>query len=388
MNKLKSIKLTISIIKKSLNLFYKLIAEFRYNSFKNTLLRVYHYINKQKYQKKEIVVDNYHYSIFHQKKPSFDFEIEMAIDILIPVYNGKEFLQPLFKSIIDNTSLPYRLLIADDKSPDKEIITILKKFKKDNLSINIQIVENEENLGFVKTINKLSKLTKNHFVLLNTDTEVPPYWLERLMYPIFKMKNIASTTPFTNAGMVCSFPKYLEDNEIFENIPLEQLDNYFQYVNFDKTYIELISGVGFCMGMNKNLVDKIGMFDTIYGKGYAEESDWCQRARKNGFRNIHVTNLFVYHKHGGSFKNSEKQRLTNRNLAILGSRYLNYHQDLRKLVQKNSLKFLRETIKIIIKSNNFYSTLIIDYNLNSEVYYKNKLINRKLKDNEIILLVY
>ena len=59
------------------------------------------------------------------------------------------------------------------------------------------------------------------------------------------------------------------------------------------------------------------MFDEIFGKGYGEENDWCQRAIKKGYKNLHVTNLFVYHKHGGSFPSEEKQRLISKNLTVL-----------------------------------------------------------------------
>ena len=77
------------------------------------------------------------------------------------------------------------------------------------------------------------------------------------------------------------------------------------YVLFKKygssNTIEIPTGVGFCMALNRACINKIGMFDTVYGKGYGEENDWCCRAVKNGFVNVMITNLFVYHKHGASF---------------------------------------------------------------------------------------
>ena len=75
------------------------------------------------------------------------------------------------------------------------------------------------------------------------------------------------------------------------------------------------TGVGFCMGVNKKVVDRIGMFDDVlFGKGYGEENDWCMRAAEVGFKNIIIPNLFVYHKHGGSFLGAEKEKLQNENL--------------------------------------------------------------------------
>ncbi|KFL33536.1 MULTISPECIES: glycosyltransferase family 2 protein [unclassified Sulfurospirillum] len=326
--------------------------------------------------------------LFHNEPKIPSFVINKPIDIIIPVYNGFEYLEPLFSSIIKNTTLPYRLLIADDKSPDDRVLTYLKEFNINNSEIAIIIIENKENLGFLKTVNKLSKLTKNHFVLLNTDTEVPPHWLERLMYPIFEMKNIASTTPFTNAGTICSFPNYLEDNPIFEGLNVEKIDEHFQYVNFEKTYIEIPTGVGFCMGVNKNLVHKIGMFDEVYGKGYCEENDWCQRAIKEGYKNIHVTNLFIYHKHGGSFPSKEKQRLISQNLSVLNQKHSSYDEQVQRLVQKNELENLRLFLQIKIQNAKLNTTIIIDHALGGGAnHYIDEGMSKRIEANKMTILI-
>lgn len=286
-----------------------------------------------------------------------------VVDILIPVYNGFEYLETLFTSIIKNTSSPYRIFIANDKSSDLRVLPFLEKIKQENSNIPIIIFNNQNNLGFVKTINLLVSNTNNHCVLLNTDVEVPKYWLERLMYPIFNLPKIASTTPFTNSGTICSFPNYLKDNTIYDSISLEQIDNVFSTVNGNNTYIEIPTGVGFCMGINKYVIKKIGMFDEVYGKGYGEENDWCQRAIKLGYKNIHVTNLFVYHKHGGSFLSEEKKELIQKNSNILSKKFPTYNQQVRSLIEKNQLELLRQIINIKILSLTYPIVCILDHSL-------------------------
>lgn len=315
-----------------------------------------------------------------------DLNSGKPIDIIIPVYNGFEFLEPLFKSIIRNTSIPYRLLVCDDKSSDERVLPFLKKVKLNNEHVEFLLIENESNLGFIKTVNKLVELAENHFVLLNTDTEVPPYWLERLMYPIFKMDRVASTTPFTNAGTICSFPEYLKDNSIYQELDVSELDSFFQKVNLEQTMIEIPTGVGFCMGVNKDLVNKIGMFDEVFGKGYGEENDWCQRAIAAGYRNIHVTNLFVYHKHGGSFPSSEKQQLISQNLSLLNGRYPNYQRDIENTIQKNELEIIRKLIQLKVMNKSTYTTLIIDHYLGGGAnHYTADRIKSKKSEISIIL---
>jgi len=149
--------------------------------------------------------------------------LDTPIDILIPIYNGLEFLKALLTGIVQNTSLPYRLLLGNDKSPDPLMSGYLKDFQHQHPQLDVTVIEHEENVGFLKTVNRLAALTHNHFVILNTDTEVPPHWLERQMAPILTQENIASTTPFTNAGILCSFPNFLEDNPLFQDLDLVTL---------------------------------------------------------------------------------------------------------------------------------------------------------------------
>jgi len=385
---------TLKIIKYAKNnpqLIKRALSEIKLHGLKKTIQKVknkYNRIEESISQKDKIKSFDELNNLFNKEVFIPNFKLEKPIDIIIPVYNGLQYLEPLIKSIIKNTSMDYRIIMCDDKSSDEKVLPLLKQLKNENSHINITLLENEQNLGFIKTVNKLVKYVNNHFVLLNTDTEVPPFWIERLMYPIFEMKNIASTTPFTNAGTICSFPNYLEDNPIFENMNVEELDNYFQYINFEKTFIEIPTGVGFCMGVNKNLVNKIGMFDEIFGKGYGEENDWCQRAIQNGYKNIHVPNLFVYHKHGGSFPSEEKQKLISQNLGVLNKKHPNYDEEIQKLIQKNQLENLREFIQIKIKNKSLNTTLIIDHGLGGGAnHYIDESIEKKIKNKQFTILI-
>ncbi|AEE14041.1 glycosyl transferase family 2 [Thermodesulfobium narugense DSM 14796] len=310
--------------------------------------------------------------------------ITKPIDILIPIYNGREFLDSLFASIVKNTFVPYRLLIANDKSTDPSISKYLPDFKNSCSNIDITIVENEDNLGFVKTVNKLAKLTKNHFVILNTDTEVPPHWLERLIFSLITKDNVASVTPFTNAGTICSFPEFCIDNSLFEDMDVATLDSYFQYVNFEKNYVEIPTAVGFCMAINKKVYDKIGLFDENFGKGYGEENDWSMRAAKLGYKNIIVPNLFVYHKHGGSFPSEEKKRLMENNAVLLKNKHPDYFFLVEDFIKKDPLKFLRTILKLKILSTIYKPVMILDHALGGGA---NEYTNSLVADKPLAIII-
>ena len=164
------------------------------------------------------------YSVEDMKISSSD-----AVDIILPIYNGYEHLAPLFDSIFKNTSMPYRIIVVNDCSPDPDVNDYLRVISANNK--NIMLVNNEVNYGFVGSVNKAVSFCKNDFVILNTDTEVPKGWLERLIGPVKSDRRIASVTPFSNAATICSFPEIAKDNAIYESMSVDQLDSIFRKID-------------------------------------------------------------------------------------------------------------------------------------------------------------
>lgn len=254
-----------------------------------------------------------------------------AYDVLIPVYNGYQYLEKLFSSL-EKTRLSYRLILVDDKSPDEKTQKYLEAYAETHS--NVILVRNEENLGFVRSVNRGLQMAEHHVALVNTDVEVPEEWLERLMLPIAVDNQVATATPFTTCGTICSFPNFCEDNVLFEGMELWQIDDAFRRIK--PQYPSMPTGVGFCMGMNLNAIRQVGLLDAeTFGKGYGEENDWCQRAIKAGFRNVLVDNLFVYHKHGGSFLSEEKMRLLEHNLEALAQKHPDYNRDTAEFCRRD-----------------------------------------------------
>lgn len=285
---------------------------------------------------------------------------EAMIDIIVPVYNGYHYLKVLLKSAV-NTRMNYRFIFINDKSSDDKIDVLISDFTEEHP--NTVYIKNETNLGFVKSVNKGLQAAQNHVVLLNTDVEVPSMWLERLMFPIIENPKIATATPFTNCGTICSFPVFCEDNKIFAGQPVDFVDACFQKIR--PQYKEMPTGVGFCMGMNYNVIQEIGLLDEeTFGKGYGEENDWCQRAIKKGYTNVHVENLFVYHKHGGSFLSEEKKRLLDQNMKALLKKHPLYSRDVARYCRKDPARLIRQEVLFwCIKEVQAQSFLYLNHNL-------------------------
>lgn len=300
----------------------------------------------------------------NQKKYQFNFPERLStetVDIIVPIYNGYQFLDKLLTSI-EKTKLNYRLILINDKSPDERIEDFLKKYASGKEYVIL--LENEENLGFVKTVNKGFEISENHVALVNTDVELPEQWLERLMLPIFENAKIASTTPYTTCGTICSFPDMGKDNKLFLGLNVQEIDD--EFIKIPPKYTEMPTGVGFCMGINKNALHDIGKFDAeSFGKGYGEENDWCQRAIDKGYKNVQVENLYVFHNHGGSFLSEDKKRFLEEHEKILLKKHPYYNRDVAKYFTLDPNREIREFVKLNLlrKCKELKTILAFDHNL-------------------------
>lgn len=282
---------------------------------------------------------------------------EKTIDIILPVYNGWRILPPLLSSV-SRTQMRYRLIIVDDKSTDGRILPMLRTYAAEHE--NVTLVENEKNLGYTGSINKALSMTQGDVVLLNSDIRLPELWLERLVTPIILQPDVASATPFTNSGEICSFPEFCKNNKLFLGMTVDEIDQAFSKVI--PTYTTLPTGVGFCMAISRRALEKVGLYDEKhFAIGYGEENDWCQRAISKGFRNVMVENLFVYHQHGATFTPERKKQLIQQNHQELLKKHRNYDRDVSVFCKADPVRKIRESVKLALLNSLPVSEAIVAF---------------------------
>ncbi|GAO37043.1 hypothetical protein SCT_2458 [Sulfuricella sp. T08] len=244
------------------------------------------------------------------------------VHIIIPVYRGIAETRQCIESVLRaGNSLDHRITIIDDCSPDPELTDYLIELSKGGM---VQLLRNEQNLGFVATVNRGMELDPNaDVILLNSDTEVAGDWLDRLHRCAYSAPDVGTVTPFSNNATICSYPKFCEDNTLPEGWDAAKLDAIFHQVNSGKS-VEIPTAVGFCMYIKRACLNAVGLFDTeTFGKGYGEENDFCMRARRRGWRHILCADTFVYHAGGVSFAETQNVRKENA-MSILRRRYPHY----------------------------------------------------------------
>ncbi|AWK90279.1 glycosyltransferase [Azospirillum thermophilum] len=270
--------------------------------------------------------------------------LQAPVSIVVPVFGGKPFLAPLLQSLVETVEPCHRIVFVDDGNPDRSITAFLVAL---GCSLdNVAVVAKPRNEGYPRAVaagvEAATRLNPDgHVVLLNTDVELPAGWLERLVGPIERMPWIASTTPLTNAGTICGFPAMPDDNAPFLGAAVGEIDAAFAAMA-ELPPVELPTGVGFCMALNRRVLREIGFFDLeAFGRGYGEEVDWCRRAMRHGFANVAIPNLYVHHKHGGSFSSQEKQGRIAASGEIIRQRYPEFDAEVQDFIRADPLRPLR-----------------------------------------------
>lgn len=209
-------------------------------------------------------------------------------DIIIPVWNQLEVTKDCVDSIKRNTSGPFRLIIIDNGS-DLATSSYLKSLESINAN-PVLLIRNEKNLGFVKAVNQGIDRADSPFVcILNNDTIVTKGWLGEMIAVAGLEKDIGIVNPSSNN--LGQKPAELE--------PLESFANRLK--SESGQFIELGAAIGFCMLIKRDLFDRIGKFDEVYGMGNFEDTDFSRRAVKEGYRCVRACGAYVYHRESSSF---------------------------------------------------------------------------------------
>ena len=281
------------------------------------------------------------------------------VDVIIPIYNAYEFTKKCIETVIENTELKkHTLVLVNDKSPDEKILPMLNEFKNNYSELKIDIVDNEENVGFVKSVNIGMKHSDNDVILLNSDTEVTANWLDKMQQVAYIRPNVATVTPLSNNATLASVPNFLEENVLPNYVTVEEYAKTIEECSFN-SYPELTTAHGFCMYIRRDAIEKVGLFDDVtFEKGYGEENDFSYRCIKNGLVNLLCDNTFIYHKGTQSFT-EKKQALINSHLELLAKKHPQNFERNTWMCMNNPYSYIQDNVKYAVGNKYRKNVLIV-----------------------------
>jgi glycosyltransferase involved in cell wall biosynthesis len=181
--------------------------------------------------------------------------------------------------------------------------------------------------------------------LLNSDTLVPPGWLERLRQAAYASRDIGTVTPLSNDAGILSYPGPAGTNNRPDQTATNRLDRAAERGNRD-CVTDIPVGIGFCLYLRRDCLNAVGSFRAdLFAQGYGEENDLCLRARRLGWRNVALTGLFVGHLGGTSFGGSATH-LRARNSRILERIHPGYQALIETFLARDPLADPRRRIDL------------------------------------------
>lgn len=239
--------------------------------------------------------------------------------VIILNYNGKKYLKKFLPDLIKHTANA-DIIVADNNSSDDSVFFLKEHYP------DITLIENEENGGFAKGYNDaLQYVNADYYLLLNSDIEVTPGWLDPLVNHMDKHPNTAACQPkirsfhhkdkFEYAGAAGGYiDKYgypFCRGRIFDHLETD----HGQYED-EK---EVFWATGACMMVRASVFHQLGGLDADFF-AHMEEIDFCWRCKNQGYSIKYIPTSTVYHVGGGTLpKNSPFKTYLNfrNNISLL-----------------------------------------------------------------------
>lgn len=192
------------------------------------------------------------------------------------------------------------------KSDYKNIqIIVVNNSSKDGLEDEIKklseitFIQNKENLGFTGGNNMGIKYAliagADYIFILNPDTIIDKSCISTLVNNINEGDILGPKIYFYKSHKIWYAGGILDKLNVIGKHRGVDEEDIGQYENKEET--DYVSGAA--LFTKKEVFDKIGFFDENYFL-YYEDSDFCLRAKKVGFKILYIPEALVYHKNAQS----------------------------------------------------------------------------------------
>lgn len=258
------------------------------------------------------------------------------VSVIILNWNGAALMERFLPSVVRYSPEEWaEVIVADNGSTDRSLEVLADKFP------SVRVIRLGQNYGFAEGYNRaLQQINTPYAVLLNSDVEVTPGWLEAPLRLLEASPEIAGVQPkllaerereqFEYAGAAGGFmDKYgypFCRGRIFQEIEVDR----GQY----DTETDILWATGACLFVRTEVYRAVGGLDAKFF-AHQEEIDMCWRMRARGYRLVCTPESVVYHVGGGTL-NAESPRKT----------FLNFRNNLLMLYKNLPEKELQRVMRL------------------------------------------
>lgn len=232
------------------------------------------------------------------------------ISVVILNWNGKKLLEKFLDNVVKNSlSKDCSVCVADNGSTDDSCEYIRKNHP------DVTLIELERNHGFAEGYNRaLQSVESEYYVLVNSDIEVSPGWIDPVIDYMDSYPEVAACQPkilsysergrFEYAGAAGGYiDKFGYPFCRGRIMNLTEEDNG-QYDDI----IQIFWASGACMFIRSSVWKEAGGFDSDFVV-HMEEIDLCWRINASGYKIIYIPSSVIYHIGGGTLAYDSPRKL-------------------------------------------------------------------------------
>ena len=252
----------------------------------------------------------------------------LECSVIILNWNGEAMLRRYLPSVIQFTQTEgVEIVVADNGSNDTSL-----EFLR---SQPVRIIELGENYGFAEGYNRaIEQVESKYVVLLNSDVEVTPNWLDTLLNYARTHEEVAAIQPKILSWQSKEDSLKSGSTEIlFEHAGaagglIDMLGypycrgRFMSHVEYDHGQYDDIVPIfwasGACLFINREIYQKSGGLDSHFF-AHQEEIDLCWRLNSQGYTIVVLPQSVVYHLGGGAlgYESPRKTFLNFRNNLLM-----------------------------------------------------------------------
>lgn len=267
------------------------------------------------------------------------------VAVVILNWNGTKYLKQFLPSVMASTWAGLKVVMGDNASTDDSVAFVRENYP------SIEIIQNDKNYGFTGGYNRvLAQVDADYYILLNSDVEVVPGWIEPVINLMESDDTIAAAAPkilayaqkdtFEHAGAAGGFIDAYGYPFCRGRMFYEVEKDLGQYQQSG----EVFWASGASLFIKKKYWDLAGGFDE-YFFAHMEEIDLCWRLKNMGYKVMYCAQSTVYHVGGGTLtaENPFKTYLNFRNNLLLLKKNLPFWTAFRVIV----IRFLMDLLALI-----------------------------------------
>lgn len=321
-----------------------------------------------------------HVTVSDKKKMSFPRYEKPLVSIIIPFFNQESYTRQCLNSISENLpSASFEIILVNDKSNENPDFSDVD---------NIGIINNEENLGFLQSVNKAIPQAKGKYIyLLNNDTVVQKGFLDELLFVFDHFENVGAVGSMllnADGSLQEAGSVFMKDCRISQVVGSKKA--FYPEFNF-------IYEVDYCSGCSL-MFSKFGedgnlnLFDEQFAPAYFEETDLCFQLRYLQHKKIFFTPFSkVVHFNGVSYNSDiafteKKQTLFDKNLVLFKNKWQKELDLIKAEKTQSRILELNENKSIV-----FFNGVVPEFDTNSGELRLTEIIKAYKQRNYFVAIV-